>query len=541
MLDVLPENNVAKVAAVIAGFIVLLFLREYIYVDGQYYFDRKSRNCGSVKTMQNFPLGFKAFYKMYKAQRQNRLLQFNSEAIQNMGRNTVRSKINLGTNIITVDPENVKTILATSFKDYSLGLRYNQFFPLLGNGIFTLSGEGWKHSRALLRPQFSRDQISQLDTVHTHTTALLQIFIAKSAQSAPFDCQALFHNLTLDTATEFLFGESTDSLYDILAKVRGEASRQKFAGKVSSQQFAESFNDCLEILSLRAQASSLYWLIHPPRLATHADRCKEFVNYFVDRTLSRPIEEKSSDDKQQKYVFIEELAKETRDPVVIRDQSFNILLAGRDTTASLLSYITFFLARDKRVWNKLREIVIEEFGRGPDPTIETDTPEALTFESLKRCTYLNHVINEVLRLNPIVPLNFRTAIRDTVLPRGGGPNEDEPVFVPKDTPVFYSTYTMQRLKSVWGEDANSFRPERWEEGKARNWEYLPFNGGPRICLGQQFALTETAFTLVRILQTFRDIEPMDQLGLTASQVGDVDNWTKLTSSVANGVHVKFIQ
>lgn len=528
----------ASILNIALGLLVLLVARG-IYIEVSYHLARKRNNCGSVKTTHNHPFGLRAFTNLYKAQKKNRLLQFNSEVMDKWGRRTVRSHINFGSNILTVDPENIKTILATSFKDYSLGLRYNQFFPLLGNGIFTLSGDGWKHSRALLRPQFSRDQVSQLDTTHRHTTALLNIFKLQSDRGASFDSQALFHNLTLDTASEFLFGESTDSLYDVLAKLRGEASRDKQAGKVSASQFAESFNRCLEILSIRSQASSLYWLVCPPSLYKHAKLCKQFVDYFVERTLSHPpnLEEK---DASAPYIFIEELAKETRDPVVIRDQSFNILLAGRDTTASLLSYITFFLARDKRVFNKLREIVLEEFGPGPSIDDVSSVPDTLTFESLKRCSYLNHVINETLRLNPIVPINFRTSIRDTILPRGGGPNEDEPVFVPKNTPVVYSVYTMQRLKSIWGEDADSFRPERWEEGKARNWEYLPFNGGPRICLGQQFALTETAFTLVRILQTFTVIEPMDQPDVTTKELGDIDNWTRLTSSVAEGVHVKFV-
>jgi cytochrome P450 len=59
----------------------------------------------------------------------------------------------------TIEPENVKALLATKFPDFSLGVRHNAFYPLLGDGIFNTDGELWSHSRALLRPQFSREQV----------------------------------------------------------------------------------------------------------------------------------------------------------------------------------------------------------------------------------------------------------------------------------------------------------------------------------------------------------------------------------------------
>lgn len=68
---------------------------------------------------------------------------------------------------------------------------------------------------------------------------------------------------------------------------------------------------------------------------------------------------------------------------------------------------------------------------------------------------------------------------------------------------------MHRRRDLWGEDADAFRPERWAQRRP-GWEYLPFNGGPRICIGQQLALTEAGYTLVRLLQCFRGIESLDQ-------------------------------
>ena len=69
--------------------------------------------------------------------------------------------------------------------------------------------------------------------------------------------------------------------------------------------------------------------------------------------------------------------------------------------------------------------------------------------------------------------------------------------------VVYSQYVNSRLKSIYGPDADDFRPERWETGELANigWAYFPFSGGPRACLGQDFALMEVSYTVVRLLQS----------------------------------------
>lgn len=91
----------------------------------------------------------------------------------------------------------------------------------------------------------------------------------------------------------------------------------------------------------------------------------------------------------------------------------------------------------------------------------------------------------------------------------------------------YSVWAMHRDKTIYGPDADEFRPERWDNADDRaplrpGWAFLPFNGGPRVCIGQQYALTEAAYTIVRLLQTFdkieaRDAEPwQEHLGVTLS-------------------------
>jgi hypothetical protein len=80
---------------------------------------------------------------------------------------------------------------------------------------------------------------------------------------------------------------------------------------------------------------------------------------------------------------------------------------------------------------------------------------------------------------------MREAVRDTFLPRGGGPDGKSPLFVPKNCDVAYSVWTMHRREDLFGKKTDMFIPERWENLKT-SWEFLPFNGGPRICLGRKY-------------------------------------------------------
>ncbi|KAG5357117.1 Cytochrome P450 52A13 [Yarrowia sp. C11] len=456
----------------------------------------KKWKCGKPKDISRFPFSASFFIPFLVESKKNRMLEF----VQWMFESQVFPGYTCKTTVFgvdmyhTVDPENLKAVLATQFKDFCLGERHAQFLPVLGNGIFTLDGQGWQHSRAMLRPQFARDQVSDVEMIEEH----IQYMTSRIPKDgSAFDAQELFFNLTLDTATEFLFGQSVGSQTVVTNPTAVPTDMPVHLRK----SFQEDFNTAQEHLGQRARLQFLYWAWRPRELYSSGERVHAFVDHYVKKALEES--EKHVDDG--KYVFLRELAKETKDPIVLRDQALNILLAGRDTTASLLSWCLYLMARRPEVYAKLREEVFENLGDGEDLS-------TITFESLKRCDYLRYVLNEVLRLYPSVPANMRYATRDTTLPRGGGPDGMQPIVVRKGNLVSYHVFTTHRLKEFWGEDAEEFRPERWYEdgaSQAKGWEYLPFNGGPRICLGQQYALTEAGYALARIVQLYDTIENAD--------------------------------
>jgi cytochrome P450 len=111
---------------------------------------------------------------------------------------------------ITDEPENVKCMLATNFDAWSLGQdRIDQMSSWLGKGIFTNEGQAWKHSREMLRPCFERSAVADVSLLDKHTTRLLDLLPGDGSE---VDLQPLFHELTMDIATEFLFGRSMNML-----------------------------------------------------------------------------------------------------------------------------------------------------------------------------------------------------------------------------------------------------------------------------------------------------------------------------------------
>ncbi|KAB8295842.1 hypothetical protein EYC80_008664 [Monilinia laxa] len=407
------------------------------------------------------------------------------KTFQSLGVNTF-SSISLGTPTInTVDVENIKTILATGFKDFELSTRRKvAMMPVFGKGIFISDGRDWEHSRAMLRPNFVRSQVADLDIFEAHVRKLIAR-VPRNGETV--DLSKLFFMLTIDSATEFLFGESTETLDE--AKVDSAGHR-----------YSEAYDYLGEQVGKEIRLGKLIALSPNKKYRKALKYVHSYVRTYVDRALaiqaSSPSTQDAKEETSERYIFLEELAKAGYSAQKIQAELLNILLAGRDTTASLLTILFMVLSQNQDIFEKLRKEVLALEGRLP------------SFEEIKNMKYLKWCINESLRLYPIVPTTSRVASRDTVLPHGGGPDQKSPVMVKKGSIVLYSSYVLHRRKDIYGEDANQFRPERWEKLRV-GWEYIPFSGGPRICIGQQFALTEASYTTIRLLQTFSKIESRD--------------------------------
>lgn len=202
--------------------------------------------------------------------------------------------------------------------EFGFGPRRAMFSPLLGDGIFTQEGPAWKHSRELLRPQFARNQYKDLNVFKEHMDNLISNI---PASRGVVNLQPLFFRFTLDTTTAFLFGESAYSL-----------SQDR---SLNETEFADAFNVALDYLAKRFRLFDAYWLINSPKMWRACRVVQDFVDKCIEKGLSKDLK---VDEKTSSYNFLRVVAKESRDRIAIRNQLLNILIAGRDTTACLLSW-----------------------------------------------------------------------------------------------------------------------------------------------------------------------------------------------------------
>lgn len=311
-------------------------------------------------------LGIDLMLENIKLAKELRFLQTSQSRFQRLGANTYTSKHLLRPIIHTCEPENVKTILTLRFKDFGISNRQRNFKPLLGFGIFNADGEQWTHSRHMIRPNFARDQVADLAAFERLIPSLFKLI---PRDGSPVDLQDLFFRFTIDSATDFLFGRSVDSL---------KCSNSSDAG------FAEYFKIAQDDAVSRGRLDRLYPLLGKNKKAEEAIKlCHQYVDQFVDAAVEyRKTHDLEKAATEEKYVFLHELAKSTSDKKRLRDELVNVLLAGRDTTASLLSNMFFEIAKRPHVWAKIRAEVAELNGELP------------TYERLRNLKYVKYCLNE---------------------------------------------------------------------------------------------------------------------------------------------------
>jgi cytochrome P450 len=190
---------------------------------------------------------------------------------------------------------------------------------MFGDGIFTQEGEAWKRSRELLRPQLAHRQYEDLEVFEEPMDDLLN---ALPQAGGVVDLQPLFFRFTLDVTTAFLFGKSIHSLKS------GEDSQER--------AFADAFDTAQSYVAKRFRLLDLYWLIGGRKWR---ESCRQ-VQMFADQIIDQNLSDSKSDQSQGggRYVFLKAVADACPDRAALRGQIINILAAGRDTTACLLSW-----------------------------------------------------------------------------------------------------------------------------------------------------------------------------------------------------------
>ncbi|KAF7306220.1 Cytochrome P450 monooxygenase CYP63 [Mycena indigotica] len=443
--------------------------------------------------------------RVVKSFQEEYVLQVFADLFDEYQTNTLNTGFFWDDQIVTRDENVMKYISSTGFASFEKGILWHERIDkLLGTGLFNAEGELWRKGRATARPFFAKERISDFNTFERTVSTTLDLLAHRSAVNLPIDVQDLLERFTLDSASEFLFGMQLDTLSQPLTepgRVKlGPRGSMPIEGATAFDEFTQAFENVAVIITRRGTQGDTW-----PLLELFADKTEDATNTIMN--WLEPIVKRAIDEKDQRRlagvatpasenVFLDYLASRTDDVEHIRYELVTYLIASRDTTASLLTFVMYFFAMYPDVCSRLRQEVLAVIGPINSPSYET----------LRSMKYLRAVLNEALRLLPSAPLIARTSLdKPQIIPVPNGPSW---FFPPKTQAMMISLLTHRRA-DLWGPDANEFRPARWLEPEtvakvnATPFMYCPFSGGPRICIGQEFALNEAGFFLVRLLQRFK--------------------------------------
>ncbi|KAF9506189.1 hypothetical protein BS47DRAFT_1305586 [Hydnum rufescens UP504] len=428
-----------------------------------------------------------SFYKDY-------LLEFQDSLFDELQSDTINARLLWRDLIITRDHNVVKTVLATGFPDFEKGPKTKmRLFSLFGNGIFNSDGEQWKAHRALTRPFFARERVRDFEHFDHYSNKVIDLFRARALSGESIDVQDVFGRFTLDAAGGFLFGtKKLNTLDDPLPEPGKAALGPK--GSLTAGDYGDFVNAFEQIQSLVARRTRRIWLwplyeFFGDSTTPYNKTIDEWVCAFLCRAPDRRALEakKQRGDKKMDAddgSLIDHLADSTSNVTLIREEVCIFRWSRRKSqliTAALLTFTLYLLSQHPEVTQKLRAEIIEVVPEG-----------APTFDHVRGMRY------------------WEASVRPSVLPSAPG---CKPIYMPgPGVNLMYFDFLIQRRKDLWGADADEFSPERWIDPERLKimtsdpFKFIPFNAGPRICLGQNFAYNEASFIMVRILQVFDGFE-----------------------------------
>lgn len=394
--------------------------------------------------------------------------------------------------IYTADPANVEYMLKTNFENYGKGsYNYSILKDLLGDGIFTVDGDKWREQRKISSYEFSTKVLRDFSSVafRENVAKLAQLLSEAANSDNILDIQDLFMKSTLDSIFKVAFGVELDSMCGSNEEGTRFSNAFDDASAMTLWRYVDIFWKIKRFLNIGSEArlkqrlqvvdTFVYKLIR--------NKTDQMHNYQEERTSMK------KEDILSRFLQVTET-----DPKYLRDIILNFVIAGKDTTAATLSWFIYMLCKHPAVQEKVAQEVKEAMGV-KDITDFSKLADCISEESLEKMHYLHAAITETLRLYPAVPVDAKICFSDDTLPDGFS--------VRKGDMVCYQPYAMGRMKFIWGDDTEEFKPERWldENGifqKESPFKFTAFQAGPRICLGKEFAYRQMKIYTAVLLSCF---------------------------------------
>nr|QWK52409.1 cytochrome P450 96A1 [Isatis tinctoria] len=398
--------------------------------------------------------------------------------------------------LITVDPANIHHIMSSNFANYPKGTEFKKLFDVLGDGIFNADSDLWRDLRKSAQSMMSHHEFQRF-TLRTSMSklekGLVPILDHVAEKKLVFDLQDVFQRFTFDTTFVLATGTDPGCLSIEMPEI----------------EFARALDEAEEAIFFRHVKPEMFWKMQ--RLFGFGDELKmKKAHSTFDRVCSKCIASKrdevtrgvistdsSSKDLLMSYLDVDTTKYKLLNPSnekFLRDMILSFMLAGRDTTGSALTWFFWLLSKNPETTTKIRQ----EINSIQSPRTNDDS-DPFNPQELNKLVYLHGALCEALRLYPPVPFQHKSPTKPDILPSGHR--------VDASTKIVFCLYSLGRMKSVWGEDASEFKPERWisESGRSihvPSFKFLSFNAGPRTCLGKEVAMTQMKTVAVKIIQNY---------------------------------------
>jgi cytochrome P450 len=368
---------------------------------------------------------------------------------------------------IAASPEYARYVLLDNNKNYRKSLAYDFIKLLLGNGLLTSEGDFWKKQRRLIQPAFHRKKLEELTAMMVERTAQGVEEMAKlQQQGEPVDISLYMTRLTLDIISKAIFSSGIESKSDLIANKITELNlmaTEKLNKPIRLPAGFPTPSNFKEKKAIKVLDDVIYEIIN--------QRKREGVS--KSDLLSMLLDAR------------DEETGEAMDNKQLRDEVMTIFIAGNETTANAMAWTLYLLSQHPDKEAKMVQEINEKM----------DTGIALDFAGISSFQYVKQVIEESLRIYPPAWMVGRRNYEEDEI---GGYR------IAKNTNVLVPIYHLHRSEKYWTEPLR-FVPERFAP-ETRNqidrYVYMPFGGGPRFCIGNNFALLEMQIILILLYRKF---------------------------------------
>jgi cytochrome P450 len=363
-------------------------------------------------------------------------------------------------------PSHVEHVMQRNHRNYRKTPMLEKLRPVLGDGLFMSEGELWTRQRNLIQPAFHRERIDLLAGRMVAVIAEhLKVWQQRASSGEGFNLSDDTSYLTLEIALQTFFGTT-------LAQ--------------DGAAFAEAMKTVHDVSAKRIWNLTSITERLPTRQNRAFSQAVALLHAVVGRIITERRQSKAHHDDLL-AILMDARDAETHEAMndkQLRDEVMTLMLAGHDTTATMMAWALLILSQHPEHVARLREEA--------DTVLVGRLPEAA---DLKPLSYTKRAIQEIARLRPSFWWFARVAIGDDVI---GGQQ------IKAGTTVFISQYLIQNSPNLWEEpekfDPDRFSPERIAQRS--RFAYFPFGAGPRVCIGSNFALMEMQFSIAMMFRMF---------------------------------------